>query len=131
MEQQNKYDPQFKLRVVSEVLNGEITKEEARRIYGIRGKSTVLKWMRSMAEIKQTSYGTDPIPKLQAMSNTPGEAAKLKAEIKRLEAALEHAELKGRAYQIMVGIAREQYGIDLEKKSGAKQSSNSKKNTPE
>lgn len=44
------------------------------------------------------------------------ENEKLKQKIKELEAKLEYVELKGRAYQIMVEIAKEQYNIDLEKK---------------
>jgi len=56
------------------------------------------------------------------------EQERLHAEIKRLKAALAHSELKGRAYEIMLEIGREQYGIDLEKKPGAKQSKDSKKN---
>jgi transposase-like protein len=127
MNEQKRYDENFKQRVVQEVLNGEITKEEARRRYNIGGKSTVLKWMRTMSGIKANEFGTNPIPILQSMGQDKEEASRLKAEIKRLKAALEHSELKGRAYQIMVEIAKEKYGIDLEKKPGAKQSKNSKR----
>lgn len=138
MKTQKLYEEHFKRQVVLEVLRGQITKEEARRRYNIAGKSTVLKWMRVMAGLKASAVGTDPLPILRSMGNeeekTPPkdgiEQVKLHAEIKRLKAALEHAELKGRAYQIMVEIAREQYDIDLEKKPGAKQSKNSKKNNP-
>jgi multidrug efflux pump subunit AcrA (membrane-fusion protein) len=57
------------------------------------------------------------------------EEAKLRAEINRLKAQLAQAELKSRAYQIMVEIAKEQYNLDLEKKLGAKPSKHSKKNS--
>lgn len=138
MDKSKRYEDYFKRQVVLEVLSGRVTKEEARRRYKIGGKSTVLKWMRIMSGLKASAVGTDPIPILRSMGkkeekNTPIdeiEQEKLYAEIKRLQAALEHAELKGRAYQIMVEIAREQYGIDLEKKPGAKQSKDSKKNNP-
>ena len=43
----------------------------------------------------------------------------LEREIERLKAQFQHAELKGRAYQIIVQIAKGKYGIDLEKKHGA------------
>jgi len=137
MEKSKKHNEQFKRRVVSEVLAGKITKEEARRRYEIAGKSTVLKWMRVMAGLKATDVGTDPVPILRSMGkdtrkSTPKEnrleQERLHAEIKRLKAALAHSELKGRAYEIMLEIGREQYGIDLEKKPGAKQSKDSKKN---
>jgi transposase-like protein len=136
MRKSKKYDEHFKRLVVSEVLGGRITKEEARRRYDIAGKSTVLKWMRVMAGLKASAVGTDPVPILRSMGKDAGkttpendrkEQERLHAEIKRLKAALEHAELKGRAYEIMLEIGREQYGIDLEKKPGAKPSKDSKK----
>lgn len=137
MGKSKRYEKHFKRLVVSEVLSGKITKEEARRRYNIAGKSTVLKWMRVMAGLKASAVGTDPVPILRSMGKDTGESMPrddrmdqegLHAEIKRLKAALEHSELKGRAYEIMLEIGREQYGIDLEKKPGAKQSKDSKKN---
>lgn len=137
MDKRQKHDEHLKRQVVSEVLGGKITKEEARRRYNITGKSTVLKWMRVMAGLKATAAGTDPVPILRGMSketekstsnNDRIEQERLHAEIKRLKAALAHSELKGRAYEIMLEIGRERYGIDLEKKPGAKQSKDSKKN---
>lgn len=138
MEKQKRYAEHFKRQVVSEVLGGKITKEGARRLYNISGKSTVLKWMRVMAGLKAIDAGTDPVPILRGMGKhreekPPSrldrlELERLHAEIERLEAALEHAELKERAYEIMLELGREQYGIDLEKKPGAKPSKDSKKN---
>lgn len=117
------YNEAFKRRVVSEVLSGSITKEEARIRYGIGGKSTILDWMRKFAGIKMRSAGVDPLPMLQAMKAEESKE-ELKDKIKQLEAKLKHAELKGRAYEIMIKIAKEQYNLDLEKKFGAKQSKN-------
>lgn len=121
------YNDAFKRKVVTEVLSGELTKEQARLRYNIGGKSTILDWMRKYAGFKMRTAGCDPLPILQNMSTDDTEE-ELKDRIRQLEAKLEHAELKGRAYQIMVEIAKEQYDLDLEKKSGAKQSKNSKKN---
>lgn len=121
------YNDAFKRKVVTEVLSGELTKEQARLRYNIGGKSTILDWMRKYAGFKMRTAGCDPLPILQNMSTDDTEE-ELKDRIRQLEAKLEHAELKGRAYQIMVEIAKEQYNLDLEKKSGAKQSKNSKKN---
>lgn len=123
MKEVKKFEEAFKRRVVLEVVRGEISQEEARRRYRIGGKSTILKWMRSFAGMNPTVSGPNPLFILQGMNNDD-EPQKLKEEIERLKAQLQHAELKGRAYQIMVEIAKEKYGIDLEKKSGAKQSHN-------
>lgn len=116
-----------KQKVVSEVLSGKITKEQARRIYGIKSKSGILKWMRIFAGKPSNLAGFDPVPILKTMDKSSDEAAKLKVQIKQLEEELKISQLKGKAYQIMVEIAKQEYGIDLEKKSGAKPSKGSKK----
>lgn len=121
MKKAKTYNEAFKRMVVLEVLSGSVTKEEARRRYKIGGNSTILDWMRSYAGIKIKTPGSDPLPILRVMK-TDDEKETLKQRIKELEAKLEYAELKGRAYQIMVEIAKEQYDLDLEKKSGAKPS---------
>jgi transposase-like protein len=40
------YSEEFKLKVVEEVLTGKYSKAEASRIYGIKGKSSILEWTR-------------------------------------------------------------------------------------
>ena len=37
----------FKLQVIEEVLSGQLSKEQARRKYNIKGTSAILNWMRS------------------------------------------------------------------------------------
>jgi transposase-like protein len=115
-----------KRKIVIEVLSGKITKEEARRIYGIKSKSGVLDWMRKFAGLPSKMAGIDPSPILKKMDVPSNENSKLKERIKQLEEELEITRLKGKAYQIMVEIAKQEYGIDLEKKPGAKQSKDSK-----
>ena len=127
MKKRKTYNDAFKRKVVTEVLSGTITKEEARTRYGIGGNTMILDWMRKYAGFKMRTAGLDPLPILRTM-NTDDSKEELQERIKQLEAKLKYAELKGRAYQIMVEMAKEQYNLDLEKKSGAKQSKNSKKN---
>ena len=129
MNKQEKLPDGLKQQIVQEVLNGKYTKEEARRIYGIKSSSGILEWMRKFADIDPKSHGVNPIPKLESMKEESKETIALKIKIKELEAELKYSELKGRAYQIMVELAKEQYGLDLVKKSGAKQSNSSKKRT--
>lgn len=116
-----------KRMIVMEVLSGKYTKEQARRLYGIKSKSGILEWMRIFAGKPGKAHGLDPLPILKDVSNSPEDVLKLKARITQLEEELKLSKLKGKAFQIMVEIAREDYNLDLEKKSGAKQSNNSKK----
>ena len=116
-----------KRKIISEVLSGKITKEQARRIYRIKSKSGILEWMRIFAGVDPKSPGLNPIPFLKDMTNHTDEVEELKQQIKQLKEDLKFSQLKGKAYQIMVEIAKQDYGLDLEKKPGAKQSKNSKK----
>ncbi len=109
-----------------EVLSGTLTKEQARHVYGIKSKSVILEWMRIFAGLERR-VPKDPLPILRNMSEKQDSNIELKARIKQLEEELKLSQLKGRAYQIMVDIAKEEYGLDLEKKSGAKQFKDSKK----
>ena len=122
MKSKEKYSDYFKRKVIKEVLSGKISKEEARRTYKIKSKSAILEWMRIFADIPGRSAGKNPIPALKEMAMSQENTEELKAKIKQLEEQLKVSKLKGRAYQIMVEIAKEDYGLDLEKKPGAKQS---------
>ncbi len=115
-----------KRRIVLEVISGKYTKEQARQLYGIKSKSGILEWMRIFAGKPGKAHGLDPIPILKDVNNSSENTAKLKAQITQLEEELKLSNLKGKAYQIMVDIAKEDYNLDLEKKSGAKQSRDSK-----
>ena len=116
-----------KRKIVTEVLSGRITKEQAREFYGIKSKSAVIEWMRKFAGIYPKAHGINPIPILKDMTKHTDKVVELEQRIKQLEKDLKTSQLKGKAYQIMVEIAKQDYGLDLEKKPGAKQSKSSKK----
>ena len=46
---QGYYSEEFKWLVVQEVLSGKFTKEEARKVYGIRSNCAILYWMRKFS----------------------------------------------------------------------------------
>jgi transposase-like protein len=126
MNESEKFSKDARRKIVSEVLSGVISKERARQVYGIKSKSAILEWMRIFAGLDRNST-LDPAPFLKNMVEGNDESERLRNEIKFLEEQLKLSQLKGRAYQIMVEIAKTDYGLDLEKKSGAKQSKESKK----
>ena len=53
----------------------------------------------------------------------------LRDNIKALENALKLSQIKAEGFELMMGILKEEYGIDLSKKVEAEQSKNSKKDT--
>jgi transposase len=114
MREVNHYTDEFKKSVIKEVLEGHICKDEARRYYGIKGKSTVLNWIRKF-DISQNhemaKKRIQPYP----------ETAQLEAENKRLREELELERLRVLSLNVMIDLAEEQLKVPIRKKSGAKQ----------
>lgn len=113
------YSDAFKWKVVQEVLSGKFNKEEARKVYGIRGNSAILYWMRKFSAIKDCRQGEIALSKLELMQNMK-EDNENQNRIKELEEALERERIRADLWQKMVEIAEEDYKIDILKKSGAK-----------
>jgi len=56
MENKNSvFSESLKRSIVEQILKGTITKEEARRRYNIKGKSSVLEWMRNYEKYDRCS----------------------------------------------------------------------------
>lgn len=110
-QKQQKFTETFKRQVISEVLSGQLTKEQARRRYQIKGKSLVLNWIRKF-----------DLPTPIYMSEQSLNEKDLQSKIKRLERELEDAQLKAEAYSKMIDIAERELKISIRKKSNTKQS---------
>lgn len=113
----NQYPDDFKIAVVQEVLNGLICKDEARRKYGIKGKSAVLNWIRKFDQSKSDTMKAKP----KTSKTTSKSIEELEAENRRLREELEVEQLRVRALNVMIDIAEDQLNIPIRKKSGAKQ----------
>jgi len=113
-----KFSETFKRKVVMEVMQGKLSKEAARRVYGIKAKSGVLNWMRKYSEWPQT------IPELSLESMTTQEREEfntLKRKIALLEEQLQEEVHRTALYKTMIEIAETQLNIPIRKKYGAKQ----------
>lgn len=110
----------LKHKIILEVLTGSLSKEEARRVYNLKGKSGILAWMRKFGL-------AEPTPKFKILKNVSKQEKVLREKVEELEKLLKFQKLKSRAYQIMVEVAKEDYNLDLVKKLGAKQSKELKK----
>lgn len=118
MKEVNFYTDEFKQKVVNEVHNGLISKEEARRRYGIRGNSAVLSWMRKFG----VSKPVNDMLKKRKQETRAKSLEELEAENLRLKEELEEERLRSRALNIMIDIAERQFNIPIRKKHGARQS---------
>ncbi len=115
MKKVNHYTDEFKIRIVEEVLSGKITKEECRYRYGIKGNSTVLRWIRKFTG----TYTRFPDMSIEPKSE---ENEKLREQLRLLKSELEYERLKSISYLEMIKIAEEDLKISIRKKSGARQS---------
>jgi transposase-like protein len=110
----NHYSESLKREVVIQVQSGQISKEEARRKYGIRGHSTILKWIRKFEESD---------PHLQSlMDYSKSDKKELIKRIKELERKLEDEQIRSFGYSKMIDIAEEQLKVPIRKKPDTKQS---------
>lgn len=111
------------LNALSYQVSGSITKEEARRRYGIKSKSGVLYWLRNYEKYGTCSLNllNQPMP-LNPEEPTPSEpsAQELKLRIKELERQLGDEQLRSNAYSLMIDIAERELKVPIRKKSSTK-----------
>jgi transposase len=109
----NSYSESFKIKVVKEVESGVITKEQARRRYGIRGKSAVLNWCRKYGRYEHLGMK-------ERIRDESEELRQLRAEKAALEAELKASKLKVASLEALIEVADKTYSTDLKKKLGLK-----------
>ena len=124
--QPQEYSEDFKWQVVQEVLSGKLSKAEANRLYGIRSKSAILYWMRQYSGITNYRESSKILISKESMKNKQ-EINALEEELQKLQDSLKRECNKSALYEKMLEIAEEEYGINIRKKYGAKQSNVLKK----
>ena len=104
-----RYSEAFKLKVVTELERGEIASIcEANKVYGIRGNSTVSKWIRK--------YGREDLLPKKVRIETLKERDELKEarkRIRQLEAALADAHIDCSLENSYLRVACERIGVDV------------------
>ena len=113
------YTETFKLQVIEEILSGQLTKEQARKKYQIKGKSGILNWMRKFG---LSGHKTMPAYFASMKEDTGLSKEDMLKRIRQLERQLEDAQIKAAGYSRMIDLAEEQLKIKIRKKSNTKQS---------
>ena len=125
------YDLDFKLTVLTDYFQSGESRNFIARKYGIDHTNIIL-WERQYAlEEKDLNLSAELCRKLASMrkakrmkeSSTKEKTREeeLQEEILKLRRALEYSELRNEALNEVLKIGKEQYGVDLLKKAGAKQ----------
>ena len=128
MEDQKKatrYSESFKRAVIEEYLGGSSTKERIYAKYGIRGKSSLSKWMQALGYIepnrKGVNFASANQPALAKQSTSkPATTLELEAKIKLLERQLEDERLRADMYNRLIDLAEKTYKIPVRKNSNTK-----------
>ena len=115
------YTEVFKQKIVNEVLSGRLTQRQAQMIYGIRGNSTILYWIRQSRGLK--GYEKKPLqPANFAEVKKDVAFKKLEEENKELKELLRVAELRADLWQHAIETAEKKFNIEILKKYGAQPS---------
>lgn len=121
---QRDYSLAFKLLVVDQVENGEMTYKQAQDHYGIQGCYTVLVWLRKHGRL-DWSKGSPFSNGVQVMSDplplTPEQ------RIKQLEKELLDTQRKAEFFGAVIDVLEKEYGVKLVKKPKGILSARSKK----
>ncbi|WP_346854402.1 hypothetical protein [uncultured Draconibacterium sp.] len=126
---QKDYSMSFKLRVVAEIENGELSPTSAMKRYGIQGHGTILKWLRKYGTFDWENQTPSNMPKSQEQK-----ILELEARVKLLEkqkAFLEHqvdrADRKAVLFDMMIDLAEKEFNIPIRKKCSPEQSTSADK----
>ncbi len=106
-----------KEKIIAEYLAGGITYRQLQAKYGVDFR-TIHGWVQQFRG-RYNSSNHSPKSKI-AKPNQPTEP--LPKEVKLLQAELRRLQLHNELLEAMIDIGKDQFGIDLRKKSGAKQS---------
>lgn len=110
------FTKEFKLKVIKEVEQGLITKEEARRKYDIKGKSAILIWQRAFKRVPQTPMKAIKMVLKKERKEKNQDKIPSQKRIKELEKQLEDEKLKSLVYSTMIDIAEKELKISIRKK---------------
>ncbi len=118
------YPENFKLKIVREVLTGQLSKLEAKRKYSLGGNSDVSKWLTYYEKYGVCTLSLVRKEQLlvthKQTENKPEEQLKLEAWIKVLEQKLQEESLLKEMYSRMIDIAETEYKIPIRKKLDTK-----------
>lgn len=123
------YESSFKFEVLTSYYSSGASISVTSRRYGI-SRGCLYHWIKSFENHPESlSLSEELLTKLTGMRKKRAEeplnlvesSESLQKEITRLRKALEYSELRNEALSELLKIGREEYGIDLLKKAGAKQ----------
>ncbi|MCH3939696.1 MAG: transposase [Bacteroidales bacterium] len=116
-----RYNDAEKLQIIEEYMNSGESMETFQGKYGM-GHCTLSRWMTKFGLSNTSQKQFNEMKK--AVERAPEKSQReltLEAKVAQLEKELKEEKLKSLAFSTMIDVAEEELGIDIRKKSGAKQ----------
>ncbi len=128
---QKDYSMSFKLQVVQEIEQGEISVSGSKSKYGIQGDSTILKWLRKYGNFDWENQTPSNMPKSQELKilELEQKVRLLEKQKALLEKRVENADKKSIFFDMMIDMAEKEFKIPIRKNYSPGQSTNLEKNT--
>jgi len=114
----------LRLQIVSEIERGSLSITQARKQYGIQSRSTVVQWLRKFGNFDWENQTPSNMPKTpeQKIMELEAKVKLLEKQKSFLEQQAYVADKKAIIFDMMIGIAEQEYQIDIRKNSSPEQS---------
>ena len=119
---QKDYPMSFKLEVVREIEQGELTRSQALIKYGIQAKSTIRDWLRKYGNFDWDNQSHKPMPKSpqQRIIELEEKIKLLEKQKARAEHLAERTDKKAILFDMMIDLAEKEFNIPIRKNSRPK-----------
>jgi transposase-like protein len=112
----------FKLGVVREIEQGELTRSQVKSKYGIQGGSTLINWLKKYGNFDwgNQSYHNMPKTPEQRIIELEQKIKLLEKQKARAEHQAERADKKAILFDMMIDLAEKEFKIPIRKNSKPK-----------
>lgn len=119
---QKDYPMSFKLEVVREIEQGELTRSQALSKYGIQAKSTIRDWLKKYGTFDWENQSYKPMPKSpqQRIIELEEKIKLLEKQKARAEHIAERSDKKAILFDMMIDLAEKEFNIPIRKNSKPK-----------
>ena len=126
---QKDYTMSFKLQIVQDIEQGKMSISQAKKVYGIQSRSTIVQWLRKFGNFDWDNQTPSNMPKSpeQKIMELEAQVMLLEKQKALLEREAYVSDKKAIIFDMMIDIAEKEYQIDIRKNSSPEQSTNSNK----
>ena len=127
---QSDYSLSFKIQIVRQIEQGELSITAARKLHGIQSHSTVLNWLRKYGNFDWENQTPSNMPKSpeQRIMELEAKVKLLEKQKSFLEQQAHVSDSKAIIFDMMIDLAEKEYQIDIRKNSPPGQSNDLPKN---